>query len=265
MNTHTIPQQAQAMLKMLQELPHFFPQEISPFTASLLDDSLVEQKRSDKKTALQQSLQTSIHELRTVYRTFAEEMKNAESRLASKRKRLEHFKVWEEYAAHCPQNALDTALTFLGGMMHSCSSKESSEMLAGRIPQTIIARSSWFWFVRNFGHRALGEGDIALPRFADRPQATFALAWNYPQVRSYDAEFGALPPLTWKARFFTPRWNIFLHALEEQEMTRSSAMQNINRVRKELITSAEIFVQQGVLASIDQLWQMSAQDALRLE
>jgi hypothetical protein len=236
---------------ILQTLPTFFPASLSRFTASLL---AFEPNTLSGNTT---TLSTSIDALCKEYATLASQINAATERIDRARQPLERFGVWSEYAEHKAASGIEDALVTLGGMMRSRGKAEEALMRHGDLPQSIIARSAWFWFEREYGHRALGEGDIAVPRFADDRALAFQAALTRPIVRSYDDEFGNTQTLSLKARIFTG-------AAEERESACSAAMRRFHALRKELLSSATILVQTQRIPALEAFWELSIDEALQL-
>lgn len=235
---------------ILHALPHFFPATLSRFTASLLtfEPNTIAQGYAKIDTPLHAHL-NALHKL---YVDFVKQIEASTHRVNLAQQRLERFGIWHEYAERKAVSGIEEALTSLGGMVRSCSAAEQALMRRGELPESIVARSAWFWFEQKYGHRALGEGDIATPRFADERSLTFQNALERPMVRSYDDEFGNTSLLSLKARIFTSLWNNYQEAAQEHEMMRSSAMLSMYRLRKEL-----------VLLHGNLLWEMSIDELLK--
>jgi hypothetical protein len=236
---------------ILHTLPHFFPATLSRFTASLLALNLNAPTQYTVK--IDTPLYANIHALHRIYADFVKQIENSTHRVHLAQQRLERFGVWREYAEHKAISGIDEALTSLGGMIRSRNAAEQALMKRGELPESIIARSAWFWFEQKYGHRALGEGDIASPRFADDRALTFQCALERPMVRSYDDEFGNASPLSLKARIFASLWENYQEAAQEHETIRSSAMLRVYELRKELMVS------HGNL-----LWEVSIDEAFKL-
>ncbi len=174
---------------------------------------------------------------------------------------MERFRVWSEYSKQ--QRGVQTiemALTSLGGMLRSLSDADRASMQAGKLPTTIVARSAWFWFVRDFGHRALGEGDIAMLRFEENLATSVESALTQAPMKSFAGEFGEGNVLTWKARLFAPLWDKYCAILQNQEQTRSQIMKQIAEARATLLVSAHEYTLAGILPNETALWAMSLDD-----
>jgi hypothetical protein len=245
--------------RIFDTLPNFFSPIISRFTASFLalePNTLAQYENTP--------LRACIDGLYSVYSEFAEQLTSSTERVESTRQHLERFGVWREYATRTAGNSVENALTTLGGMARSYGEAEAALMRHGELPQSIVARSAWFWFEQKYGHRALGEGDIAVPRFADDRALTFQDALKRPMVRSYDDEFGDTAPLSLKARFCTGLWRKYQEAVQDHEGIRSAAMLSVYALRKDVITSVEYLIQRNVIETKETLWEMSIDEMLKL-
>lgn len=174
---------------------------------------------------------------------------------------MERFRVWSEYSKQpSGVQTIEMALTSFGGMVRSLSDADRAVMQTGSLPTRIIARSAWFWFVRHFGHRALGEGDIAVPRFGENLAASVEGALAQAPVNSFAGEFGEGNVLTWKARLFVPLWDKYCIILHNQEQTRSHIMKQIAEARIALLAFAHEYTLAGTLPNDAALWGMSLDD-----
>jgi hypothetical protein len=248
---------------ILQTLPTFFPASLSRFTASLLAlEANTSSGTTIKTTAT--PLHTSIDGLYQAYSELEIQINAATQRIDRARQPLVRFGVWNEYAERKAIRGMEDALTTLGGMVRSRGEAEEALMRQGDLPQSIIARSAWFWFEREYGHRAFGEGDIAVPRFTDDRAATFQAALTRPIVRSYDDEFGNTTPLSLKARIFTGVWAKYQYTMQERETTCSTALVRFHALRKELLVSATTLVQMQRIPTLEAFWGLSVDEALQL-
>lgn len=249
--------EASIKIDVLKALPLFLPEQCSPFTASLLAWQPSEVSKARKH-------EITLHSLAEAYSTLAERTLEYNAAKALYQRRLERFGVWQEYGAYRTESALEDALTTLGGMMRSCSDSDQALMRSGTMPDTIVARSAWFWFAREYGHRAIGEGDIAVPRFADNPATAFVCAVQRPEIRSYDAEFGKKHRLSLKARIVTPLWTAYQKAVREQELAHSSILRNIAILRKELCGFTATWAERSSISHAEDVWNMSIDEVVRL-
>lgn len=244
---------------ILRSIPHFFPAIPSRFTTSLFDSSFV--TGSSKKT-----FSASIDVLLQEFQQCEKSLQSLHVSQKQAQRRLEMVGVWKDYAARKEQDDVDYALVVLGGMLRSCAENDREQMLqTGSLPQSIVARSAWFWFERNVGHRAeSGEGDIAVPRFADDRKATFHAALSRPAVTSFDDEFGVTAmPKSLKNRIFSPLMMHHIQITKQHEELLSQALRRVHALRKDLCDLAEHCVRLGKLQRSEQLWEMSIDEVLR--
>jgi hypothetical protein len=252
-------------LRVRPSLPHFLPSEPSIFADSLCDAAMAaltagkQRIAAPNSSAPPQTLREATEALTALYTQLFERLQEPESRAEAAAKRLTDWGVWEMYPRTMLPMTLERALLPLRGIATAFPEIEPA-LRQGNIPPNIVFRSAWRFFCFRYGYRCRYEGDIALPRFAEVPQATFADALALQPLRQYDDEFPDVPALTFKARLLSVVWQRYVAAQQEIETERSETMKRVLPLRQAILAQAEMLVQQGRLESPSAIWNVSVQE-----
>jgi hypothetical protein len=180
--------------------------------------------------------------------------------------RLQPWGVWDTYPKAMLPRGVEYGLVVLRGVVYEFPTLAKS-LEYGVVPPNIHFRSAWLWFLQRYGHRAIYEGDIAAPRFADDIRATFVRVMEQNPIRRYDDEFSPIPrqSLITRAtsRLLLPVWNRYERRLHDISGVRSDAMRRTHALRTELLRHAEKRVQGGFFDDVSQVWTMDAEELLR--
>lgn len=249
-------------------LPNFLPAQPSAFAYSLCESAWHEclqppiQERLPESTTPKTPVAIG-ESLTQLYASFFRQAKEQQSLAATHLERLTRWGVREEYPRTELPQSLEQVMVPLRGIVTAFPEIEPI-LRQGHVPDNIVFRSAWRFFCFRYGQRALHEGDIALPRFAEDPKGTFAHLLSLQPVRKYDDEFPTTPKLSIKARVLTTLWQKYVRAQHELERRRSEAMQEAYSLRQAMLAAAEQLVQKGRLQSPLDVWNTSIHDLARL-
>jgi pyruvate,water dikinase len=116
--------------------------------------------------------------------------------------------------------------------------------------------SAWQQFLERFGHRGVYESDIARPRYRDD------VSWLRVGIAT------VIPPTPQRrlvARLTTPVWWLARAPLAAREALRDAAMRGFADLRDGFVHLAQHAVRDGVLPSVDHLWDLTADEVRRLD
>lgn len=119
-------------------------------------------------------------------------------------------------------------------------------------------------FLADFGHRGVYESDIARPRYRDDPDSLDDPPTDGAAAPARDLA-SPREPLSWKARLTLPIWWTAAKPMAARELLRHDAMRSFAEIRRGLVTLAERSVADGQLATPDDLWLLTADEARRLD
>lgn len=119
-------------------------------------------------------------------------------------------------------------------------------------------------FLEDFGHRGVYESDIARPRYRDD---TAALATARPAGTSPTdvvavADGGGRSARAWLT---LPVWLLAARPLAARERYRHEAMRSFAAIRDAAVAMAQEAVDDGRLSAVDDLWDLTAPEARRLD
>jgi pyruvate,water dikinase len=119
-------------------------------------------------------------------------------------------------------------------------------------------------FLDRFGHRGVYESDIARPRYRDEPDLLMA---ETPMAETVggDRRRQRPPQRTVIGLLATPIWLAAKGPLAAREQWRHDAMAAFEVLRNELIRHGERAVRQGRLPEVAALWDLTVQEARRLD
>ncbi|MBL7990680.1 MAG: hypothetical protein JNN25_04510 [Candidatus Kapabacteria bacterium] len=249
-------------------LPNFLPARPSAFAYSLCESAWRESLQAHTLGRLSESttpktLAATGEALLQLYASFFRQAKEQQSLAETHLERLTRWGVWEEYPRMALPQSWEQVMMPLRGIVTAFPEIEPM-LRQGHVPDNIVFRSAWRFFCFRYGQRALHEGDIALPRFAEDPKGTFAHLLSLQPVRKYDDEFPTTPKLSIKARLLNTLWQKYVHAQHEIERQRSETMQEAYSLRQAMLAAAEQFVQKGRLQSPLDVWNTSIHDLAKL-
>ncbi len=250
-----------SVLSVLSALPDFLPAESSAFTRSLCESA--ELAASMIKPSLPTTLPEAAQMLLALYGSFAKALEIRQIASIADEKRLKAWGVWEQYSRADLPITLERALQPLRGIATAFPAIET-DLREGRVPQNIVFRSAWHFFCFRYGYRGLYEGDIAVSRFREIPQKTFAQALSLSPLRKYDDEFPDTHKASWKSRLLSPQWRRYAAEQHEIELLRSETMKRSFAIRLVMLEQASDLVRKGRLENTDALWNYSIDDLLRL-
>lgn len=118
---------------------------------------------------------------------------------------------------------------------------------------------AWQEFLDRFGHRGVYESDIARPRYRDDP------TWLTQAAASTTPGAVTVMPRGLKARLTTPVWWLARAPLAAREELRDAAMRGFADLRDHFVQLAQTAVSDGRLPSVDHLWDLTAEEARRLD
>jgi hypothetical protein len=250
-----------SVLSILSALPDFLPAEASAFTRSLCKSA--ELTANVVPTSLPETLPEAAQMLLALYGSFAKVLETRQIASIAAEKRLKSWGVWEQYSREDLPITLERALQPLRGIVTAFPAIET-DLREGRVPQNIVFRSAWHFFCFRYGHRGLYEGDIAVSRFRETPQKTFAQALALAPLRKYDDEFPNTPKTSWKSRLLSQQWNRYAAEQHEIELLRSETMKRSFAIRLAMLEQASDLVRTGRLENTDALWNYSIDDLVKL-
>ncbi|MGB3735297.1 MAG: PEP-utilizing enzyme, partial [Ilumatobacter sp.] len=118
-------------------------------------------------------------------------------------------------------------------------------------------------FLADFGHRGVYESDIARPRYRDDPAT---LADERPTTHLVDVPAASSATRrSWKGRLTLPIWWLAAKPMTARELLRHDAMRSFAEIRSGLVARAGRAVEIGQLATVDDLWMLSADEVRRLD
>ncbi len=149
-------------------------------------------------------------------------------------------------------------------------------------------------FLADFGHRGVYESDIARPRYRDEPTSLADQAGPVESPRATDLadETGVAEEVgveevgvndraavtdaagvidrprrsrTWRGRLTLPIWWLAAKPITARELLRHDAMRSFANIRDALVDLAEVAVEAGRLASVDNLWLLDADEVRRID
>lgn len=244
-------------------LPEFLPAEPSLFMRSLLD-SLAESTPLNSSAARNHSpasLDHAISSLQGLYREFARVVEPLQKRSDAYKRRLDAWGVWQQYSPVELPITPKRALQPLCGIVHTYPEIQTA-LQQGIVPENIVFRSAWKFIAWRYGHRAVYEGDIASPRFAEDTRATFLQVLALKPLRKYDDEFPATMPITLKGRLLGGTWAKYVAAQHEIEQCRSKTMQGVYAVKQDIVRFSEELVRKERILRTEDLWNNSLEDLL---
>ncbi len=258
-----------SVLAICSLLPDFLPEHPSVFAQTLCERAWNESAQAPFGTQAgtipqhQQALEANVQALVRLYAPFFRLVQEQQKIANTYTKRLARWSVWDEYSRKDLPILPEQAMLPLRGIVTAFPMIERT-LRQGEIPDNIVFRSAWRFFCLRYGHRAFCEGDIAVPRFDEDLQATFAHILNLAPVRKYDDEFPTAPTLSMKARLLHVLWRKYLAAQYEIETHRSETMQQAYALRQNILATAEHLVLRGRLQSPSDVWKTSIHDVARL-
>ncbi len=249
-------------------LPNFLPATPSAFAHSLCESAWSESLQPPTLGRLPESttpktLAATGEALIQLYASFFRQVKAQQSLADAHLKRLMRWGVWEEYPRTELPPSLEQVMMPLRGIVTAFPEIEPM-LKEGHIPDNIVFRSAWRFFCFRYGQRALHEGDIALPRFAEDPKGTFTHLLSLQPIRKYDDEFPTTAKLSIKARLLNTLWRKYVRAQHEIERQRSETMKEAYPLRQAMLAVAEQLAQKGRLQSPSDVWNTSVHDLARL-
>lgn len=258
-----------SVLAIRSLLPDFLPEHPSVFTQTLCERAWNESAQApfghqaDTIPQQQQTLEANIEALVRLYASFFRLVREQQKIANTYTKRLTRWSVWDEYSRKDLSALPEQAMLPLRGIVTAFPMIERT-LRQGEIPDNIVFRSAWRFFCLRYGHRAFCEGDIAVPRFDEDLQATFAYILNLAPVRKYDDEFPTAPTLSMKARLLHILWRKYITAQHEIETHRSETMRQVYVLRQAILASGTTLVRQGRLKTLNELWNLPVQKAILL-
>ncbi|MCU0425383.1 MAG: hypothetical protein MUF71_07125 [Candidatus Kapabacteria bacterium] len=242
-------------------LPEFLSAETSVFMRSLID-SLASSTLIPRQTSAKvETLPEAVTALQALYGAFASSIEPLQYRSAALRGRMESWGVWEQFSPAALPITPERALQTICGIAHTYPEvREALEK--GVVPENIVFRSAWKFFLWRWAHRAVFEGDIAVQRFEEDIPATFAQALALKPLRKYDDEFPNVQPLTLKGRFFGGTFEKYVELQHEIERLRSEAMLEAYSLKQVIVRCAEERVREGQMAAVSGLWECSIEQCL---
>ncbi len=134
-----------------------------------------------------------------------------------------------------------------------------AELEPGRLPDDPGLRRAIESWLDRFGHRGAYESDIARPRYREAPELLLrildAAPPEPPTPRRRSLRAALLWPVAWQAE----------RTLRARESLRSAAMVGFERLRRVLLKRARLLVEDGVLPSVDSLFDLDVNEARGLE
>jgi hypothetical protein len=258
-----------SVLAIRSLLPDFLPEHPSVFTQTLCERAWIASTQAPFDSQVQtippqqQTLEANIETLVRLYASFFRLVQEQQKIATSYAAHLTQWNVWDEYSRKDLPTLPEQAMVPLRGIVTAFPMIEQT-LGQGEIPDNIVFRSAWRFFCLRYGHRAWCEGDIAVPRFDEDLQATFAHILNLVPVRKYDDEFPTAPPLSIKAQLLHVLWHKYMAAQHEIETQRSETMRQAYALRQAILASGTTLVRQGRLKTLNELWNLPLQEAILL-
>jgi hypothetical protein len=258
-----------SVLAIRSLLPDFLPEHPSIFTQTLCERAWNKSAQAPSRTQAetippqQQTLDANVEALVRLYASFFRLVQEQQKIANTYTKRLTQWNVWDEYSRKDLPILPEQAMLPLRGIVTAFPMIEQT-LRQGEIPDNIVFRSAWRFFCLRYGHRARYEGDIAVPRFDEDLQTTFAHVLNLTPVRKYDDEFPSAATLGIKARLLHVIWRKYIAAQHEIETHRSETMKQAYALRQAMLASGATLVRQGRLKTLNELWNLPVQEAILL-
>jgi hypothetical protein len=262
-----------SVLAIRSLLPDFLPEHPSVFTQDLCERAWNESAQAPfgaqaeaiplQQQTLEANVEANVEALVRLYASLFRLIQEQQKIANTCAERLTRWNVWDEYSRKDLPILPEQAMLPLRGIVTAFPMIERT-LRQGKIPDNIVFRSAWRFFCLRHGHRAWYEGDIAVPRFDEDLQTTFAHILHLAPVRKYDDEFPTAPTLSIKARLFHVIWRKYIAAQHEIETHRSETMRQAYALRQAMLASGATLVRQGRLKTLNGLWNLPVQEVILL-
>jgi pyruvate,water dikinase len=219
------------------------------------------ERRIDARTASPPvGLADAVEELRWLYRTLVAEMLSLTAALSGPLALLRRAGVLVEVASRWRSVGTELREDLAALSAQATGRPELLEPLRrGVLPEDGAFRGSFEAWLERHGHRGLYEGDIAAARYREEPDIILRGL-----VAPRD-EPPAPPPVSLRARLLRPvAWQAERTLLARERM-RSTAMRGFERLRRALLVRARRLVDDGVLPSVEALFQLDVDELRRLD
>ena len=129
----------------------------------------------------------------------------------------------------------------------------------GEIPDDPAFREAFEGWLERFGHRGVYVSDVARPRYREAPGGVLR------SLAAPTAERPPPPPRTLRAALLRPLAWPAERTLRARESLRSTAMAGFERLRRALLDGARRLVDDGVLPSVESLFDLDVDEVRRLD
>ncbi|MFQ3609027.1 MAG: PEP/pyruvate-binding domain-containing protein [Chloroherpetonaceae bacterium] len=127
-----------------------------------------------------------------------------------------------------------------------------------QLPNDAEFQSAFQAYLAMHGHRGVYESDISRPRFVEEPSLLFAAI-----LQPFQKKF--LPKRTLAGIFTLPIWKQASRAIQARERLRYEAMKAFQKSRLDFLRLANESVQKGLLPESERIWDLTIEEAMRLD
>jgi pyruvate,water dikinase len=202
----------------------------------------------------------TVEELRWLYSTLVAEMLSLAAAMSGPLALLRQAGVLVEVASRWRSAGTELREDLAALRAQAAERPELREALRrGALPEDEAFREAFAAWLERHGHRGVHEGDIARPRYREEPE-TLLRGLAAPAEKP-----PAPPPISPRARLLWPvAWQAE-RTLLARERLRSTALRGFERLRGVLLARARRLADDGVLPSVDALFQLDLDELRRLD